>query len=269
MKTETIKKNSIKKAWKTYKLFDISVDSLSVEDLHDYILNLVKGKYHEYILNVNIQGYNLMDSNLELRKAFKGSALTFLDGDGVRLGLSLLGHKTLPKITYARWINKFAKYSEINNLSWYLLGDTEPTLKKARENLFLDFPKLTVCGMHHGFFKTNDCKDVIDDIKICKPDILIIGMGMPRQELWLMDNWPKLLDIPCALTGGAVFKYLSGEAKQTPPLFYNMKLEWFYRFIHDPKRLFKRYFIGNPLFFIRLLLNKFGLKPKLTDSFGE
>ncbi len=255
------KKNAgLKKKWEVHKLFDVPLDALTIEDLHDYILYLVKEKKHEYVLNVNINCFNIINSNPKLKNMFQASKLTFLDGDGVRLGLRLLGMKSPAKITYARWIKKFAKFSSRNSLNWYLLGDTEITVAKARVNLKIEFPDLKISGTHHGFFDINESENVINDINMCSPDILIVGMGMPRQELWLLNNWDKIPDVGCALTGGAVLKYLSGEARQTPSFFSSLKLEWFFRFLHDPSRLFKRYFIGNILFFVRLILWKIGIK---------
>ena len=109
-------------------------------------------------------------------------------------------------------------------------------------------------GCH--FDDKKDSEKIIKQINKVRPNILILGMGMPKQEIWIMDNIDKL-DVNIILTGGAVFDYVSGKAKMTPDFYYKYKIEWLYRFIQEPKRLFNRYIIGNPLFLTRIFLEKF------------
>ena len=84
------------------------------------------------------------------------------------------------------------------------------------------------------------------------PDILIVGFGMPLQERWLMQNWENL-DARVALTGGAVFDYVSGEVRRGPRVLTDNGFEWLARFLIEPGRLWRRYLVGNPLFLWRVL----------------
>lgn len=99
---------------------------------------------------------------------------------------------------------------------------------------------------------------VIEKINKVRPNILLVGFGMPVQEYWLQENWEKI-DTNIALTGGAVFDYLSGELRRAPRWMTDHGLEWLGRLIIEPRRLWKRYIIGLPLFFLRVLLFKLGL----------
>ena len=91
-----------------------------------------------------------------------------------------------------------------------------------------------------------------------KPNILIVGFGTPLKERWLMENWDRI-EVNVALTGGAVFDYVSGELRRAPRWMTDHGLEWLARLIIEPCRLWKRYLIGNPLFLWRVLKQRLGL----------
>lgn len=108
-------------------------------------------------------------------------------------------------------------------------------------------------GCHSGYFASpEEVERLIADINRQEPHILILGMGMPIQEAWLADHLGRLR-VNVALTGGAVFDYVSGRRRITPEAFRRLRLEWLYRWIEEPRRLFWRYAAGNPLFMVRVL----------------
>jgi N-acetylglucosaminyldiphosphoundecaprenol N-acetyl-beta-D-mannosaminyltransferase len=133
---------------------------------------------------------------------------------------------------------------------------------KAAANLKARFPDLRIVSTHHDYFdKTPGSAEneaVIEQINAVKPNILIVGFGMPLQERWLMENWDHI-DANVALTGGAVFDYVSGELQRAPRWMTDNGLEWLGRLLIEPRRLWKRYLIGNPLFIWRVLKQRLGL----------
>ena len=132
---------------------------------------------------------------------------------------------------------------------------------KAAVRLTERFPNLRILGTHHGFFDKTpgslENEDVIQRINAVKPDILVTGFGMPLQERWLMDNWDRI-EANVALTGGAVFDYISEELRRAPRWMTDHSLEWLGRLIIEPRRLWRRYLIGNPLFLWRVLKQRLG-----------
>jgi len=103
---------------------------------------------------------------------------------------------------------------------------------------------------------------VLKEINASRPDMLLVGFGMPLQERWLMQNWNRI-NARVALTGGAVFDYVSGELRRGPRILTDNSFEWLARLLIEPKRLWRRYVIGNPLFLLRVL------KQRLTQKGGE
>lgn len=240
----------------------IGVSSLTSTELNDEILNIVEHNGKELVLNVNIHCINLAYCLSWLRDLLNSTRIVFCDGDGVRLGAKILGKKIKEKITYNRWIWEFAAFSEKHGLTWYLIGSTDLTIEEAARKFKKDFPGLKLQGYRNGYFlNEGDIREAIEDINSKSVNVVILGMGMPVQEKWLLNNWNNV-GANVALTGGAVFDYVSGKTKMTPDLMYKLKLEWLYRFMLEPKRLFKRYFLGNPTFFRRLLTTM------IKDKFG-
>ena len=124
------------------------------------------------------------------------------------------------------------------------------------------FHYFQVIGTHHGYFNKTpghpQNEAVIKSINAAKPDILLIGFGMPIQEKWIMENYDRL-DVKVFMPVGAAFDYVSGNVRRAPRWMTDHGLEWLGRLIIEPRRLWKRYIIGIPLFFYRVLLQKFGL----------
>lgn len=238
------------------ELLGIKIHSLKVAELIDAIGEIAVQKRKCIFTHVNIHAMNIAAKNSVFKNFLNNADINFCDGDGVRLGAVLQNKHIVEKITYNRFIYKLAAYSQDNNLSWYILGSKPGVTEIAEEKLNLQFPTLNIAGHHHGYINEEKVKaQVIEDIHRCQPNILILGMGMPYQERFLEENM-EALSFNVALTGGAVFEYVSGKARMTPSIYYKLKLEWFYRFMHEPKRLFNRYVIGNPAFIIRVLVDK-------------
>lgn len=239
------------------KLMGISVHPAGVENVHTYIKNVIDKKEKALVLNVNIHAVNLALQNSWLKDFLNSAQLVFCDGDGIRWGLKLLGYEPPPKVTYDRWIWQLAEFCENKNYSIYFLGGKPGIAAQAQQKLQARFPKLNIAGAEHGHFrKTGEENErILQEINRIKPDILMLGFGMPLQERWLKDHWREI-DAHIFLTGGAVFDYLSGKAQRAPNWMIQAHLEWFYRFLREPGRLFRRYFFGIPYFFMRIFGEK-------------
>lgn len=248
------------------KIFGIKIDLTNSKEILNEIKYAVQSHQKYLIANVNINAMNIAYTNLKMKDFLNSAKINFVDGDGVNLGAKILNLPPSPKVTYDWWIWELADFSERNNLSWYILGARQSSLLKAVNKLKTKYPNLNIAGFHDGFFDKygQENETIINEINHCKPNILLMAMGMPMQEEWLYDNWGKI-NINTALTGGAVVDYISGDFKSTPDIFRKLKLEWFFRFLQRPRYLFKRYFLGNPLFVFRIILEKFGLNKPDQD----
>jgi N-acetylglucosaminyldiphosphoundecaprenol N-acetyl-beta-D-mannosaminyltransferase len=128
-------------------------------------------------------------------------------------------------------------------------------IRLAAGNAARRFPQLKIKGWHHGYFEKQgpENETVIRTIHDAAPDILLVGFGMPVQEDWIEMNRARL-NVHAILPAGSLFDYMAGTKSIAPEWMANHGLEWLYRLMQEPGRLWKRYLIGNPLFFIRVLL---------------
>ena len=246
----------------TIQILGVKVNPLTVHKLHQLIKQVIIKKEKAIIANVNVNAMNLAYRYDWLKEFFNTAPIVFCDGSGVILGGRILGHMIPERITYADWMWEIAEFAWKENISFYFLGAKKGIAEKAATKLSDRYPGIRIVGIHHGYFDKSsgsiENANVIEDINRVNPNILVLGFGMPLQELWLKENWPNV-KANIALTGGAVFDYVSGDLKRGPKLLTDNGFEWLARLLIEPKRLWQRYIIGNPLFLYRVLLQKYGL----------
>ncbi len=208
------------------------------------------------IPNINIQFANLAIRLPWLREFFNSAPLNFCDGAGIQLGARLLGGRIMERITFGDWFDSFAGYCRARSISFFFLGGHPGVAAAAAARLTAQFPGLIVAGSHHGYFDKEprgpENADAIAAINRCPPDILLVGFGMPLQEEWLLQNWDHI-DARVALPCGGFFDFLSGRMRRSPSWLRRCNCEWLGRLFIEPRRLWKRYLIGNPLFLLRVL----------------
>lgn len=139
--------------------------------------------------------------------------------------------------------------AEKKDLNIFLYGSTNDTLTKMHKNLLLQFPKLKICGVHVDRFRDatpDEDQGDIDKIIQSQAHIVLVGRGCPRQEQWVLDHQRK---IPAALLAvGAAFDFIAGTKAQAPHFLQKLGLEWLFRLISEPRRLWKRYLVTNSIF---------------------
>lgn len=242
------------------RILGVGVDLVGVEELNREILRLVRGARgsgrREPVLNVNVHCLNLAYRDPELRRALEEAPLVFCDGAGVALGARLLGLPRPERITYADWMWSLAGFAAREGLSVYLLGSRPGVATEAAARLRSHHPALEVAGTAHGYFDKTpgrpENEAVLDAVVAADPDILVVGLGMPLQELWLSENRDRLGE-GVSLAGGAAFDYVSGRLRRGPRLLTDNGFEWLARLLVEPARLWRRYLLGNPLFIARVL----------------
>jgi N-acetylglucosaminyldiphosphoundecaprenol N-acetyl-beta-D-mannosaminyltransferase len=236
------------------------VDSLTVTELNEAILELIRRRKHALVLNVNVHALNLAAERPWFADTLRQAEIVFCDGAGVRLAALLKGHRLPPRITYADWMWSLAEFASRHGLRLYFLGGRPGVAAQADKALRVCYPTLKIVGTHHGYFEktagSRESRTIIDEVNRANPDILVVGFGMPIQEEWLRDHW-TMLQVPVALTGGAAFDYVSGTLRRPPKWMQLVGLEWLGRMLIEPKRLWRRYVVGIPLFMVRFIRSLF------------
>jgi N-acetylglucosaminyldiphosphoundecaprenol N-acetyl-beta-D-mannosaminyltransferase len=234
----------------------VGVDPITVVELHAEIVRLLRGGRLGLVLNVNAHCLNLCYRDRALRDSLNGADVVFCDGVGVMLAARILGGRIPARITYAAWIWQLADFAAAEGLSLYFLGARPGVAQEAARRLRERFPGLRIVGVRHGYFDHSagsaENEAVLEEINAAAPDILLVGLGMPLQERWLTENRQRL-DAGVALSCGAVFDYTSRRVSRGPRLLTEGGFEWLARLLREPRRLWRRYLLGNPLFLLRVV----------------
>ncbi len=237
-------------------ILGVGVHPLTVEELHVEIGRLVRGGKRGLVLNVNAHCLNLCYEDPKLRNFLNGAEVVFCDGAGVMLAARVLGRRIPGRITYAEWTWRLAAFAAAQGFSLYFLGGRPGVAREAARRLIESYPDLKIAGVRHGYFDysagSTQNEAVVAEINAAAPDILLVGLGMPLQERWLMENRERI-GAGVVLTGGAVFDYVSGGLRRGPRLLTDNGFEWLARLFVEPRRLWRRYLVGNPLFLLRVL----------------
>lgn len=202
------------------------------------------------IAYANAHGCNLFVEDAAYRQALLEVDLIYADGNGPRLAAWIGGSWLPPRMTGADWVFDLCQLCEREGFGMYFLGSSPGVAETAADRLRAQFPELRILGTQHGFFHRDDELQVIRSIEQAKPDILVVGMGSPRQEIWMTQH-KDAMQVPVIWGAGGVFDYTSGTIRRAPRWMRKLALEWLGRALLEPRRLAPRYMIGIPTFLVR------------------
>jgi N-acetylglucosaminyldiphosphoundecaprenol N-acetyl-beta-D-mannosaminyltransferase len=164
---------------------------------------------------------------------------------GVKIEENMNGTDFIPKVV---------NYCQLNDVKVFLLGGKPGIAETAAQNWASEFPGLRICGTCSGYFSDND--QVIQQISDSGAQVLIVGMGVPKQEVWLHENRMALSTVKVALAGGAILDFTANKFPRAPKFMQKTGLEWIYRLYREPRRLAKRYIVGNAVFLHHIFMKK-------------
>lgn len=247
----------------------LRLKEISIVESKEQLALIPEGKM--LINTINAHSYNVAQKDEAFAMALRNGDYLIPDGASIIKTCRWLRAKSLPKERIAGWdlflfeMNNLEKKNEklkIKNgkcLKVMFLGSSEKVLKLIREQATIDYPNLEVVTYSPPYkpeFTDEDSQAMIQAINEANPDLLWIGMTAPKQEKWTYQHWDEL-NIHCHCgTIGAVFDFYAGTAKRAPLRWQEHSIEWLYRLLKEPKRMWRRYLIGNPLFLWNVMKEK-------------
>jgi N-acetylglucosaminyldiphosphoundecaprenol N-acetyl-beta-D-mannosaminyltransferase len=200
--------------------------------------------------------------NKNFKAILNSSDLWVPDGIAPVIMAKLRGFKSAVRTPGAEIMQAFFEIADQKGYSSYFYGDTEETLRNLRAKLQEKYPGHKIAGMYSPPFRAltheEDTK-IIQMINDAKPDILWIALGMPKQDQWIFDRKDRL-KVPVAAGVGAAFAFLSGDVKRVPEWIGKFGLEWLWRFLQEPNKLWRRDLIDGPKFLLHAVLDLSGLR---------
>ncbi|MDE2240251.1 MAG: WecB/TagA/CpsF family glycosyltransferase [Rhodospirillales bacterium] len=226
------------------------------------------------LLVVNANAHLIVQAQKQpwIANLFFEAGIAFCDGAGVQLAIRLLKGRAAHRTTPPEWIgNTLNIVGEHASVFW--VGGAPEVVEEAAKRFEARFGVRTA-GVHHGFFNISagspESEALLARIRDAKPNILLVNMGMPRQERWLYENWPMLPSC-VAITGGALVDHAAGRVHRPPRWVANLGVEWLVRLSREPRRLWRRYVFGLPVFgfyMLRYALRGNGRTTQLS-SYGQ
>ena len=215
-----------------------------------------------HIVNSGMHGVMAAYRDKKLRKVFSAVDLFAIDGILMILVARLRGFNIRKRNTGPDLLKEFARTANENGYTNYFYGDEEPVLQRLEEHLKSEFPKVQIVGHRSPPFRDltpeEDAADIAA-INEAAPDVLWVGLGMPKQEQWIYDHREKL-KVTVAIGSGAAFKFTSGDVNRGPFWLRNIGFEWLWRLLNEPKRIWRRVFIDATQFIGLVALEMTGLR---------
>jgi N-acetylglucosaminyldiphosphoundecaprenol N-acetyl-beta-D-mannosaminyltransferase len=233
---------------KNYRIsiLKIIVNPLSPLTLNQYIGETILSHEQRIIGHHNLHSVYLYHRDPKMRKFYERADIIYIDGMPLVYWARLLGYPVSRehRATLLDWINPLLANAAAEGWRVFYLGGKPGVAARAAEIVCQQYPTLTI-ATHHGYFLPEENDTVIATIAAFQPHILLVGMGMPRQEYWVLDNLDNIdnLTVPVVQTVGACFDYIAGVIPTPPRWMGRLGLEWLYRLISEPRRLGKRYLI--------------------------
>ncbi|MCZ8372456.1 WecB/TagA/CpsF family glycosyltransferase [Phocaeicola sp. KGMB11183] len=210
------------------------------------------------INTINAHSYNTALKDSLFAEALTKGDVLIPDGASVVMACRWLKAKSQPTERIAGWDLFVHEMNRLNRKggTCFFMGSSEKVLELIRKRAAVDYPNIKVATYSPPYkpeFSEEDNKGIIEAINRANPDLLWIGMTAPKQEKWTYTHW-KELDIHCHVgTIGAVFDFFAGTVERAPLWWQEHGLEWLYRLLKEPKRMWRRYIIGNTLFLKNIL----------------
>jgi alpha-1,3-mannosyltransferase len=236
---------------RTRRILDVSVTVSTRSEVVEELDKRFEEKKNTFIAFANANCLNIAYRDPRVRAAL-GRAVVLNDGLGVDLASKLLFGTQFPDNLNGTDFTPYYLQHTRHRLRVYLLGGKRGVVERAAKLIAETCPWHEVVGCHDGYFPHSDDAFVARDISASGADVLLVAMGNPDQELWLRSNFDAT---SCRLgfAVGALFDFIAGELHRAPLWVRTARLEWVYRLAHEPRRLWRRYVLGNPIFMLRIL----------------
>lgn len=231
------------------EILDVEISSVNMTDTLSLInqnIEFVKGNY---ICVSNVHTTILAYENNLYKTIQNNSYMSLPDGKPLAILAKFKSKLPVSRVTGPDLMEEIFKISDEKSYTHFFYGSTDETLNKLKVELLKKFPNLSIKGMYSPPFREiTDLENqaIVNEVNKLNPDFVWVGLGAPKQEIWMYNNKDKINSLMIGV--GAGFDYHAGNIKRAPIWMQKLSLEWLYRLLQDPKRLYKRYLITNTKF---------------------
>ena len=242
------------------KILNTTIHNLNMIETLDVIdKTIIEGKQLHHVV-VNAGKIVAMQSDTKLRKSVNESDLINADGQAVVWASKVLGKPLKERVAGIDLMEALVKLAYQNQYKVFFFGAKEEVVKTVIDRYSNDYSTEIIAGYRNGYFKKEEEQDIAKQISDSGANILFVAISSPTKENFLYENKTLLKGVNFIMGVGGSFDVVSGKVKRAPIWMQNSGLEWFYRFVQEPKRMWKRYLVGNSKFIALVLKEKFSSK---------
>lgn len=216
-------------------ILGVKVDSLTMDEAVKTCCEFIEKKEPRLAATANAEMLLRATKDEELLRILNEADLVVPDGAGTVWASNFLGHEMKERVAGYDLAQNLMALAPKKNFSFYFFGSAPNVAQKAKEKAEKLYPGIKIAGLHDGFFSEEDEKKIIADIKEKKPDILLVALGVPKQEKWISAH-KKELKVPLSIGVGGTFDVMAGIMKRAPLWMQKAKLEWLFRGLMQPSR---------------------------------
>ncbi|AKK26189.1 WecB/TagA/CpsF family glycosyltransferase [Mycobacterium sp. EPa45] len=223
------------------------IDNLSMEETLQKIESFINSGTHQQHVVVNVDKLVKASRDADLRRIINDCALVNADGMPVVWASRLLGKGLKERVAGVDLFEALMERSAEKAWRVYLLGAKEDVVSEVKRRYERRYPALRIAGYRNGYWKPEEEAGVVEQIKAARADLLFVAISSPKKEQFL-GRYQAEMKVPFAMGVGGTFDVAVGKVKRAPLWMQKWGLEWFYRFLQEPRRMFKRYFIDDMAF---------------------
>ncbi|MGQ9427239.1 WecB/TagA/CpsF family glycosyltransferase [Gilvimarinus sp. F26214L] len=239
------------------ELLGCSMDVASMSETINRIeVALLEGRFTQHVV-INVAKLVNMRKDPELDASVRGCDIINIDGMGVVLGARLLGHQVPERVAGVDLFHALLAMSAQKGYSVFLLGARAEVVSATAERVQAMYPGLRIAGYHHGYF-WDDEEAMVEKVRASGAQLLFVAITSPRKENFI-SKWRDQLGVTFVMGVGGTFDVVAGKVKRAPLWMQKWGLEWFYRVLQEPRRMWKRYLVTNIQFAWLLLKAKLGI----------
>ncbi len=242
---------------KDFRILNVKISAIDMNDACSVVEDTVLKRQKKYICVCPVSTIMECKRNEKVLMSVNSADLATPDGMAVVWIGRMLGYKNISRVYGPELMQGVCAISVKYGYKNYLYGSTQDVLGKLKESLAKRYPGLIINGMFsQPFRQLTDEEDnkVVEEINCSNPDIVWVGLGSPKQDLWMYEHRDRI-NAPVMIGVGAAFDFLAGTKPQAPRWIRDNGFEWLFRLVTEPKRLWRRYLINYPLFVYYVLVD--------------
>jgi N-acetylglucosaminyldiphosphoundecaprenol N-acetyl-beta-D-mannosaminyltransferase len=229
----------------------LPIDNVSLDEAVDAIMARVDAREPTRVAFINADCVNIAWNHDEYRQALCTADLNFGDGVGIAMAVRVLNHTLRANVNGTDLFPLLCEALGTSSRRVFLLGARPDVVAGVSRWIEKQYPGVNLCGVQHGYFGAAEEEAVIACIAKARPDVLLVAFGEPRQTLWLERHLVET-GATVGIGVGGLFDFYSGRIPRAPQWMRRRGLEWIYRLYQEPRRLARRYVVGNVIFLARL-----------------